>query len=201
VSAKDDHSLRIAVWILIASEALLFAVMFALYVGYRAEYPAVFAAGVEHNVQWIGGVNTLILIASSFALAWVVHLARLGGRDHRASWWMVLALLLGTAFIILKLVEWFRHIDEGIVLGTSYAGPNPGHGIQMFFTLYFLMTGIHMFHLAFGMALVAWMLVLARRAALSSHLVALELVAAYWNFVDLVWIFLWPLFYLMRTTS
>lgn len=199
---KDEskHSLHLAVWILIASEALLFAALFGLYTGYRAEYPHAFALGVQHDVQWIGGVNTIILIASSFAMAWAVHHAR-AARDAATSRWLGLVLLLGTAFLVLKLSEWFIHIHEGIVAGTGYHGPWDGRGTKLFFTLYFIMTGIHMFHLVVGIGLVVWMFVLARRATVSKRLVAIELVALYWNFVDLIWIFLWPMFYLMRVPS
>jgi cytochrome c oxidase subunit 3 len=200
-TASRAHAWRLAVWLLIVSEALLFAALFALYTGYRAEYPQAFARGVAHDVQWIGGINTLILIASSFAMAFAVMLAR-AGRDAAASRWLVAVIAIGVVFVALKLAEWIVHAREGLVLGPSYAGPQElGRGAKLFFTLYFLMTGLHLLHLVAGIALVAWALARVRRGPPSRHVLALELVGVYWNFVDAIWMFLWPLFYLMKGTS
>ena len=201
MKSHDEHSYRIAIWILIASEALLFAGLFALYTGLRAEYPHAFARAAAEDVAWIGGFNTLILIASSFALAWTVHITRKGDDGRRGGWWLLGVLALGTAFVVLKLYEYSIHIHDGVVAGTYYRGPDFGKGTELFVTLYYLMTGLHMVHLAVGIAFVTWMLVLARRRSIGQHLLALELVAVYWNFVDMIWFWLWPMFYLMRTSS
>lgn len=198
---SEAHGYRIAIWILIASEALLFAGLFGLYTGLRAEYPHAFAAGVGVDVQWIGGINTLILILASFAVAWSLHLTRKGDDGRKAGWCLLFALLLGTAFAALKLTEYSIHIHDGIYAGKHSTGPSFGNGTQLFFTLYYLMTGLHLFHLAVGLALVVWMLVLARRRTIGEHVLALELVGVYWNFVDVIWFWLWPMFYLMRTSS
>jgi len=192
VTPERAHAWRIAVWILIASEALLFAGLFALYAGYRAEYAGAFARSASHSVQWMGGVNTMILIASSFAIAWAVLEAR-RGHERVVARWLGAAVALGVAFIVIKLAEWHVHIGEGIVAGAGGHGPNEGRGTQLFFTLYYLMTGLHLIHLAIAIALVGWLIARGAR-----HLLALELVAVYWNFVDLIWMFLWPMFYLLR---
>jgi cytochrome c oxidase subunit 3 len=189
VKPSETHSYRIAIWVLVASEALLFAGLFGLYTGLRAEYPQAFAQAVGQDVQ----------ILASFAVAWSLHLTRKGDDGRKAGWWLLLALLLGTAFAALKLTEYSIHIRDGIYAGKHSTGPYFGHGTQVFYTLYYLMTGLHLFHLVVGIALVVWMLVLARRRSLGQHLLALELVGVYWNFVDMVWFWLWPMFYLMRT--
>lgn len=201
LNAKQEHGYRMAVWLLVASEALLFAGLFALYTGLRAEYPHAFARGVVEDVQWMGGWNTFFLIASSFAMAWTVHLTRKGDDGRRGGWWLLVVLLLGTTFAILKLAEWFIHMGDGIYAGKHYTGPFFGMGTKLFFTLYYLMTGLHLVHLIVGLGLVVWMLVLARRRNIGEHKLALELVGVYWSFIDTIWIWLWPLFYLMRTTS
>ncbi|HEY1556216.1 MAG TPA: cytochrome c oxidase subunit 3 [Kofleriaceae bacterium] len=195
MTPERAHVWRLAVWILIASEALLFAGLFALYAGYRAEYPETFARAASEDIAWMGGVNTMILIASSFAMTWAVVQAR-EDRVRAATWSLVIVIVLGLAFSALKLTEWGVHISDGIVAGAGYSGPDEGPGTRLFFTLYFLMTGLHLFHLAVGLALVVWMFVAARRGAL--RVLPLELVALYWNFVDLIWMFLWPMFYLLR---
>ncbi len=182
---QRKHALHLAVWIIIASEALLFAGLFALYAAYRAEYPREFHAAASRDIGAIGGINTMILLASSFFMAWAIMSAR-GGRSHRRA--LALVLVLGGAFLVLKLVEWTIHISDGIVPGS--AGELPARGSALFFTLYYFMTGLHALHVVAGLALVAW--VRARPPG-----VALELVGLYWHFVDAVWVFLWPLFYLL----
>ena len=173
---QRQHGLRIAVWIVIASEALLFAGLFALYASYRAEHPREFATAAAHDIGAIGGTNTMILLTSSFAMAWAILRARQNASPRRA---LACVMVLGTAFLALKLLEWGIHIHDGITPGTS-----------LFFTLYYLMTGLHAAHVVAGLALVAWITVRPR-------LHTMELVGLYWHFVDLVWVFLWPLFYLL----
>jgi cytochrome c oxidase subunit 3 len=197
VTITGDHRrYRVAVWTVIASEALLFAGLFALYTSYRAEYPAAFDAGVRADYQWIGGTNTFILLTSSFAIAWAVHATRLG-RIRTASWSLAAVLACGLAFLALKLLEWGLHIEEGAVPGLYYSGADHGHGTTLFFTLYYAMTGLHALHVVAGLALVVWVAIRPQRRAVDRHL-ALELVAVYWHFVDAIWVFLWPMFYLMH---
>lgn len=194
---NDDRRYRIAVWIVIASEALLFSGLFALYTSYRNQYHAAFDAGVRDGVQWIGGTNTIILLTSSFAIAWAIHLVR----EHRrgAGWWLIGVLALGTAFLVLKGIEWVKHASEGVVPGAAYSGPDHGPGTTLFATLYYGMTGLHALHVIAGLALVSWVGLRVRRGRTGpDRPLALELVALYWHFVDVIWVFLWPMFYLMR---
>jgi cytochrome c oxidase subunit III len=174
---KEGHEYRIAVWIVIASEALLFAGLFTLYTAYRSEHLAAFTTAAGKDISWIGGTNTMVLLTSSFFMAVAVKL-------RQARWASLVVLLLGGCFLVLKAIEWGIHIHDGIVPGS---GPR---GESLFFSLYYLMTGLHALHVIAGIALVAW----ARRR---SH-TATELVALYWHFVDLIWVFLWPLFYLVK---
>jgi cytochrome c oxidase subunit 3 len=165
-----EHRYRIAVWIVIASEALLFAGLFTLYASYRAEHPAMFAAGVRADDAWIGGTNTLILLTSSFTFAAATL-------RPRPRWLLAATALLGCAFLALKGLEWAHHVEKGET--------------GLFVSLYFLMTGLHALHVVAGLALIAWLLAAPRP-------MRVRLVALYWHFVDVIWVFLWPLFYLMR---
>jgi len=184
---NEDRRYHLAVWIVIASEALLFSGLFALYWGYRSEYPQVFARGVTLDIQWMGSLNTFLLLTSSFAIAWAILMMRTA-RVKAATWSLVAVLLMGGGFLVFKLLEWSQHISEGLVPGSS-----------LFFTLYYFMTGLHALHVIAGMTLVAWVLVRVIRGTLASdRMLALVLVALYWHFVDIVWVFLWPMFYLMR---
>jgi cytochrome c oxidase subunit III len=195
---NEDRRYQIAVWIVIASEALLFAGLFALYAAYRTEYTTAFEAGVRADLQWVGGTNTLILLTSSFSIAGAVHLVR-QGRVRAAAWALAATLVLGGAFLALKMFEWSEHIREGVVPGLAYAGPDHGPGTSLFFTLYFGMTGLHAVHVVAGLVLVAWVFGRAHKRRLDpEHHLSLELVALYWHFVDAIWVFLWPMFYLMH---
>jgi cytochrome c oxidase subunit 3 len=198
-ASLEERRYRIAVWIVIASEALLFAGLFALYTNYRSEYPHAFAEGVKVDVQWMGGANTFILLTSSFCIAWAIHLMR-GGRTALASWFLLAVLVLGGAFLVLKLAEWGEHAHEGVVPGIGYYhGESHGRGTVLFFTLYYFMTGLHALHVVAGLCLVTWVYLRVRAVTITrDHHLALELVAMYWHFVDVVWVFLWPMFYLMR---
>ena len=180
-----DHALRIAVWIVIASEALLFAGLFALYTSYRAEYPIEFRMAAARDISWIGGVNTMILLTSSFFMAVAIHRQRDGASPRGA---LGAVLVLGCAFLVLKLAEWTIHVHDGIVPGV--AGDLPERGCSLFFTLYYAMTGLHAAHVLAGLGLVAW-------CTPGRRPIVVELVGTYWHFVDLVWVFLWPLFYLL----
>lgn len=182
---QRQHALKIALWIVIASEALLFAGLFALYASYRAEYPIEFKLAGARDLSTVGGIMTMILLTSSFAMAWAIMRMR-ESKSPRGA--LIVVLVLGAAFVVLKGLEWGIHIHDGITPGA--AGDLPLRGAGLFFTLYFLMTGLHAAHVLAGMALVAW--VTAR-----PRLHTMELVGLYWHFVDAVWVFLWPLFYLM----
>lgn len=184
---NEERRYHIAVWIVIASEALLFSGLFALYWSYRAEYPQAFSEGVTLDIQWMGGLNTFLLLTSSFAIAWAILMMRTA-RVRAATWSLVAVIVLGCGFLVFKLLEWSEHISEGLVPGKS-----------LFFTLYYFMTGLHALHVVAGLTLVTWVLARVRRQTIvPDRLLALELVALYWHFVDIVWVFLWPMFYLMR---
>jgi cytochrome c oxidase subunit 3 len=180
------HAFRVAVWIVVASEALLFAALAALYVGYRAEYAHAFARGTRIDIGWMGGVNTLVLLTSSFAMAAGIHAAH-AQRPRVARRWLAAVLALGAVFLILKGAEWTVHVRDGIVPGALLAE----RGLGLFVTLYYLMTGLHALHLVAGMLLVTWV-----RHRGDPDIT--ECVGVYWHFVDVVWVFLWPMFYLLH---
>jgi cytochrome c oxidase subunit III len=191
------HALHLGMWLFLGSETLLFAGLFGLYAAYRSAYAADFAAGVAHNHALIGTGNTLILITSSFFVAWSIHVLR-----RRRPWAciasLLLAMLLGGCFLALKLAEYSGHLAEGIAPGEHYASSElPSQGARMFFTLYYVMTGLHALHVIAGIAILGWLVVrVARRRTTAERRTELELGGLYWHLVDVVWIFLWPLLYL-----
>jgi cytochrome c oxidase subunit 3 len=195
---KQTHAARLGMWAFLSSEALLFAGLFALYAAYRAQYHAEFHAAGEHMEVALGTINTFILLTSSLTVALAVWAVR-HERPRLGARMLELTLLFGAAFLVLKGVEYALHFREGIYPGIYYRNAKlPGFGAHLFFTLYYFMTGLHALHVTAGMAVLVWCLVGVYRARWSpQYHTGLELGAMYWHLVDLIWIFLWPILYLV----
>jgi cytochrome c oxidase subunit 3 len=196
---KQAHAARLGMWAFLATEILLFAGLFTLYACYRVMYPVDFALAVEHDNVAIGTSNTLILITSSFTVAMALHAVR-GDRPRRAALLLVFSIACGLLFLVLKGVEYGQHFREGIYPGHAYRFAElPTGGGQTFFTLYYLMTGLHAIHVIVGLVILLWLALGAwARVYSPARYVHVELGALYWHLIDLVWIFLWPMFYLMH---
>jgi cytochrome c oxidase subunit III len=196
------HAARFGIWVFLASELLLFAGLFALYGAYRAHYPAAFGWAVGHNVRALGTANTAILISSSYAVATSVHMMR-KGRARLAAGLLAFTLVCGSAFLVIKGFEYAGHFREGVFPGGHTAFfVGKSEGVKVFYTLYFLMTGFHAIHVTVGLGIVAWLCKQALQGKLlppRTH--RLEIGAVYWHLIDVVWIFLWPLFYLTPGSS
>jgi cytochrome c oxidase subunit 3 len=196
--AKQAHAVRFGIWVFLASELLLFAGLFALYTAYRTEYPAGFTEGIRHSELAIGTINTSLLILSSFTAASALRAIRSDAR-RAALGWLAATLVLGTVFLALKGVEYSQHAAEGALPGAYYAfRALPGHGAQLFFTLYYFMTGLHVLHLAAAIGVLAWLTSrVSRGKTTAAYHADLEAGVLYWHLVDCIWIFLYPLFYLL----
>jgi cytochrome c oxidase subunit 3 len=196
--AKQAHAVRFGMWVFLANEVLLFAGLFALYTAYRTEYPAGFAAGVAHSELAIGTINTSLLAISSYTAAAALRAIR---RDERRAslGWLGVTLALGTVFLALKGLEYSHHAAEGALPGAYYALHElPDHGSQLFFTLYYFMTGLHVLHLAAAILVLAWLTWrVSRRRTTAAYHADLEAGVLYWHLVDCIWIFLYPMFYLL----
>ena len=195
--ARRD-ALRLGLWVFLGSETLLFAGLFGLYAAYRSMYADSFARASRLNEQWIGSVNTFVLIVSSFFAAWAVHAAR-ARRAAQTRWALAGVIALGVTFLGFKALEYGHHLTTGIAPGVYYAhAALPEHGAHVFFTLYYFMTGLHALHVIAGLVVMAWLFLRVRGAApLAERDIEIELGALYWHLVDIVWIFLWPLLYLI----
>ena len=196
---RQHETARLGMWVFLASESLLFAGLFALYAAYRFVYPVEFHAASAHANLVIGTVNTYILLTSSLTMALAIHATRHGHR-RRTIAMLGATIAMGLAFIVLKVIEYAGHLGEGLAPGHYYAfDALPAHGAVLYVTLYYLLTGLHALHVTGGVIVLAWLALRARRGDFTpgSH-IALELGGLYWHLVDLVWIFLWPLLYLIR---
>lgn len=200
--AGRARALVLAMWVFVASELMFFAALFGLYAADRVAFPEAFRAGVAHDRRDLGSLNTVILLASSWLVALAVHALR-EGRGRSAAARLSGAAALGLAFLGVKSWEWGLHFREGIFPGARFSVPELASvpGARAFFDLYFALTGLHALHVVVGIALLVWIAVLSGRGHLGrephDHVRA-ELVGLYWHLVDAVWLFLWPLFYLLR---
>lgn len=196
---SQAHASQLGMWAFLASEVLFFVGLFTLYAAYRATHPRTFSEAVRHTDLWLGSANTYVLLGASLLVALAVHAVR-RERPRRASRLLAWAAVLGVLFLGLKGAEYWRHFQEGIFPGAYYAFETlPGRGARAFFTLYYFMTGLHALHVAGGIGVLGWLSWRARRGAYGSEWhTPLELGGMYWHFVDIVWLFLWPMFYLVK---
>ncbi len=190
---------HLGLWTFIATEILFFGGLFAAYSVYRHAYPTAFKLGSAHLEYWIGTTNTAVLLTSSLFMA-LADLAVKAGARRALKWNLVATGLLGALFLALKFYEYHTVIAEHHVPGPhfDFAGPHAPQ-VELFMFLYFARTGLHAAHMLFGLSAIAWLLWLNHRRRLSPERDApVGMVALYWHFVDCVWIFLYPLLYLVR---
>jgi cytochrome c oxidase subunit 3 len=195
---QQQDTATFGMWVFLMTELLLFGGLFTTYAVYRYWYGSVFAAASRDLEAGLGAINTAVLIGSSFMMALAVYGAQTGGRK-RLLGGLSGAILLGSVFMILKALEYYHHYQHHEVPGLSfiYTRPNPGQA-QIFFFLYFAMTGLHAVHLTIGIALLMVILVQAYRRKFGPlYYTPVEMSGLYWHFVDIIWIFLFPLLYLI----
>jgi cytochrome c oxidase subunit III len=195
---KQQHAARLAMWVFLATEILLFTALFAAYSVYRFLYPEGFTEASRSIETWIGFVNTLVLVTSSFTVATGLHFAS-RGEGRRTGLFFGLSILLALVFLGLKALEYTHHFQEGQLPGPFYTFRGvKAPGAPLFFSLYFLITGLHAIHVIVGMTVLAIIGILAYRGRYSAEYhVPVENAALYWHLVDLIWIFVFPLIYLI----
>ncbi len=195
---QQRESASLGMWIFLITEVMFFGGLFTAYVVYRSRAPELFAAGSYELDILLGGINTVVLICSSFTMAVAVRGAQLGQR-RVLVWFLVLTGVLGLAFLGVKAVEYSEKFAHHLVPGPHFAWHGPeGKGVQLFFSLYFVMTGLHALHMIVGVGVLAWLLPRAARGHYGpDYHHPIECFGLYWHFVDIVWIFLFPLLYLL----
>jgi cytochrome c oxidase subunit 3 len=192
-----NHAVRLGMWLFLATEILLFAGLFVGYFVYRGYFPEAFRIGPAHLDLWAGTTNTVILITSSFTVALAHHYAHTNRNQH-AFWNLVLSILMGFGFLVIKGIEYHHKFQEG-ALPWHYTYPEVhAPGAAMFYTVYFFTTGLHALHVCIGLSVLIWVAARCRKNEFSAgYYTPVELGGLYWHLVDLVWIFLFPLIYLV----
>ena len=194
-----DHSVgsRIGMWLFLLSEILLFGGLFLLYAVYRSKHPADFHAASLELSRFDGTLNTAILLTSSLSAVLAVFSLQTQNRPKRTMLYLAATIAFGGAFLVVKAFEWTAKFEHGLYPGAAVlAGRPPGE--ILYFGLYFTMTGLHALHVIIGMTILSVMLGFVRRGkATQERSAALENAGLYWHLVDIIWIFLFPLFYLI----
>jgi cytochrome c oxidase subunit 3 len=193
---SDHGGAKLGMWLFLFTELILFGGLFLLYAAYLARYPQEFSAGGKELSVFLGAANTVILLTSSLLAAMAVTALR---RAQRRSTVILLSgtILCAALFLVIKSLEWSVKISHNLYPGSSrlVAGP-PGESV--FFSLYYLTTGLHGLHVLIGGTLLAFVAVRVQQGKIDAgHDSWLENGALYWHLVDLIWIFIFPLYYLI----
>ncbi len=205
--AQQTDSARLGMWLFLATEVLFFGGLFAAYTAYRYVYPHAFADASKHLSVLFGTLDTAVLLTSSLTMALAVFTSQTMGDSPEArrqagrtvAWLLLATAALGAGFLFLHAYEYYEDwVDHHIPgRGFHWDGPDAGHA-HLFFLIYFMLTGLHSLHVLIGVVLLAVMAWLAWRGSFSrEYHNPIEISGLYWHFVDMVWVFLFPLLYLI----
>ena len=211
---QQKESNLLGMWLFLAQEVMFFGGLFTAYAVYRFKYPQAFAVASQYlSVGW-GFFNTVVLICSSLTMALAVRAAQLGN-NRSVIRYLVATILLASVFLGVKGIEYTEKYHKEMVPGLNFqyepdfasydvpvtaetAGDNFSGNVQLFYSFYFVMTGMHALHMVIGLGVMVWLIVRAARNHFSSaYYGPVEMTGLYWHFVDIVWIFLFPLVYLV----
>ncbi|MGB9702401.1 MAG: cytochrome c oxidase subunit 3 family protein [Candidatus Kapaibacteriota bacterium] len=194
---RDDVASKMGMWIFLFTEMLLFGGLFLLYLAYRIEYSKEFVIAAKELNLFMGATNTIILLTSSLTMALSIAALQRGKKLLSLSL-IGATILFAFAFMVIKYFEWSAKFHHGIIPGSSTLTAKP-NGQIMFYGLYFSMTGLHALHVIIGVTILIFMFVFVSRNSVNKdNFAKLENSGLYWHLVDLIWIFLFPLFYLLH---
>jgi cytochrome c oxidase subunit 3 len=197
---QQSEAALLGMWIFLATEVLFFGGLFLAYAVYRHFYPQAFIIGIQHTLRLYGTINAGLLLTSGLTMALAVQAAA-ENRIKVVSPLLVATIILGLAFLACKGLEYKQDLDDRVLPGINFDPTLPPH-TQLFFWLYWAMTGLHAIHMIVGIGLLSIMLWLTTRGKFSAqYYTPLEVSGLYWAFVDIIWIFLYPLLYTIGRTS
>jgi len=186
----------LGMWVFLVTEVMFFGGMFMAYIVYRNMYPIAFEASSHELNVTMGAANTLVLICSSLTMVLAVRSAQVGSRMGQIVN-LILTILLGSTFLVIKYFEYAAKFEHHLVPGPNFT-PELPMGSQLYFSLYFCLTGIHALHMVIGIGIMLVMLYWAIKGRFTpDYYNPIEISGLYWHFVDIVWIFLFPLLYLL----
>ena len=194
--ARNDQASKLGMWLFLFTEMLLFGGLFIVYTIYRYRNATAFHLAAQELSVFIGTINTIILLTSSAAIA--MSVTAIQKRNKKLALMLLgITILLGLGFLVNKYFEWGEHLRAHIFPGSAILALR-GQGDVLFYGLYFFMTGLHALHIIIGLVFISVITVSVSKNRINSgNYVLLENSGLYWHLVDLIWIFLFPLFYLI----
>lgn len=196
---QQAEASTLGMWVFLATEIMFFGGLFLAYSIYRMWYPVAFHEGSHHLSIALGGINTAVLICSSLTMAMAVHAAQVGSRRGQIRF-LIGTILLGSVFLGIKAIEYAEKFRDHLIPGHHFQwhGEADPRNVEIFYTLYFTMTGLHALHMIIGIGIMLVILWMAYRDRFSPQYYSpVEVSGLYWHFVDIIWIFLFPLLYLI----
>jgi cytochrome c oxidase subunit 3 len=198
-----DHEFetsKFGMWLFLVTEIMLFGGLFVAYIIFRNLYPEMYHEAAHHLDKVMGAINTVVLLTSSLTMALAIGWVQRNDAK-KATRYLVITLLCAATFLVVKYFEYKHKFHDGLLPGAHFDAAKSGiqhPKADLFFSLYFMMTGLHGFHVLVGMILIAWMIVRVRRNEFSDKFYfPVECTGLYWHLVDLIWIYLFPLLYLI----
>ena len=199
-AVQQHEASGLGMWVFLLTEILFFGGLFTIYTVYRSLYPEAFGHASSTLDIELGTINTAVLIGSSLTMALAVHTAQVSRNGRLVALFLFATIALGSVFLGIKAIEYAQKFHEHHVPGPffHYEGADPQQS-ELFFCLYFLMTGLHAIHMVIGVGILGVLGVMALRGRFGpDYYTPVELTGLYWHFVDIVWIFLFPLLYLVE---
>ena len=195
---QQQRASTLGMWVFMANEIMMFGGLFLAYLIYRSKFPEAFRLGSHELDIQLGAINTAVLIGSSLTMALAVYSAQKGA-SNRIVLWLLMTVLLGSVFLGIKVVEYAAKFDHHLLPGAHFSFPGPHESqVEIFYSLYFAMTGLHASHMIIGIPIILFYAWQAHRGRFdASYYTPVELTGLYWHFVDIIWIYLFPLLYLI----
>ena len=199
---QQQEAATLGMWVFLVTEIMFFGGLFMAYLLYRVWYPEAWSEGSEELDIVLGGLNTVVLISSSLTMAMAVRSAQTG-RQRATVRWLLITMVFGLTFLVVKFFEYKHKYELNHIPGANFSFDSPHEAqVEIFLSLYFAMTGLHALHMIIGIVLlsiIAWMA--AKHRFSPEWYTPVEMSGLYWHFVDIVWIFLFPLLYLVDRTG
>jgi cytochrome c oxidase subunit 3 len=196
---QQFDTVKIGMWLFLATEILMFGGMFVGFAYMQSRFPEAFLLAHEHLQKPLGALNTVVLLVSSFTMVMAVHMAKTNKKKALVNY-LIVTILCALTFLVVKYFEYSHKFHDGLLPGRFFTNPEDPTGHQfIFFSFYFMMTGLHGFHILVGVIILCWITARAMRGDFTSnYYTPVDLVGLYWHLVDLIWIYLFPLLYLIR---
>jgi cytochrome c oxidase subunit 3 len=194
----EFNTSKFGMWVFLVTEIMMFGGLFVAYIMFRSWYPEMFHECSKYLNKVMGGTNTIVLICSSWTMALAIgYLQR--NQPKKAQSMLLITLICAAIFMVIKYFEYSHKIHVGLLPGAHFNFSEIKHPkADLFFSLYFMMTGLHGFHVLIGMGLITWCLIRNSRGEFNDkYYTPVELTGLFWHLVDLIWIFLFPLMYLI----